>query len=216
MLLVSEIFSSIEGEGIRAGYPATFIRLFGCNLRCTYCDSMYACEGTEFIKMTIPEIMSIVRSMGNKRITLTGGEPLIHKNVKELILALIADDCEVNIETNGAVDIAPYVDMADVIITMDFKCTDSGMREKMIHNNLFHLRTKDVLKFVVGSRQDLLDMLSVVSAFKSLTAQVFVSPVFGKIEPVEIVNFIKEHKLQGVRLQLQLHKFIWEPQKRGV
>lgn len=216
MLLVNEIFSSIEGEGIRAGYPATFIRLFGCNLRCTYCDSMYACEGTEFIKMTIPEIMSVVRSMGNKRITLTGGEPLIHKNVEKLILALIANDCEVNIETNGAADIAPYVDMANVIITMDFKCTDSGMREKMIYDNFFHLRAKDVLKFVVGSREDLYDMLNIVKAFDGVNAQVFVSPVFGKIEPAEIVDFIKEHKLQDVRLQLQLHKFIYPVNMRGV
>lgn len=216
MLLVSEIFSSIEGEGIRAGYPATFIRLFGCNLRCTYCDSMYACEGTEFVKMSIAEIMSAVEAMGNKRVTLTGGEPLIHKNVHELVTALLDKDYEVNIETNGAVDIASYVHMNNVIITMDFKCTDSGMREKMIYDNLFCLTSKDVLKFVVGSREDLYDMLNIVKTFYGITAQMFVSPVFGKIEPAEIVDFIKEHKLQGVRLQLQLHKFIWEPQKRGV
>ena len=216
MLLVSEIFSSIEGEGIRAGYPATFIRLFGCNLRCTYCDSMYACEGNEFVKMSIDEILSVVDAMHNKRVTLTGGEPLIHKNVHELVTALLGKDYEVNIETNGAVHIAPYAHLKNVIITMDFKCTDSGMREKMIYDNFFHLRAKDVLKFVVGSREDLYDMLNIVKAFDGVNAQVFVSPVFCKIEPAEIVDFLKEHKLQDVRLQLQLHKFIWEPQKRGV
>lgn len=214
-MLVNEIFSSIEGEGIRAGYPVTFIRLYGCNLHCSYCDTRYSCEGGEFTKMTVDEILDVVAELGFHRVTLTGGEPLIHRDVNTLILALLKAGYEVNVETNGAVYIESYTHYKKLIITLDYKSISSGENSAMWLSNFPLLRKHDVLKFVVGSREDLDDMRRIVT-FNNLDCNIYVSPVFGKIEPKEIVEYIKEHKLENCRVQLQMHKFIWPPQQRGV
>ena len=209
---VVEIFKSIDGEGIRAGFPVTFIRLFGCNLRCSYCDSLYACDGTGYSDMNIEEILIEVYKLGCKRITLTGGEPLIHKDSKKLIVALITDGFEVNIETNGSIPVGDVM-LSNVILTVDYKCPTSGMESKMHMTNLERLRDKDVLKFVVGSRED----LDVCRRLRKFTkAQIFISPVFGKIEPKEIVEYMLVNEMEDCRIQLQLHKFIWNPEQRGV
>lgn len=209
---VVEIFKSIDGEGIRAGFPVTFIRLFGCNLRCSYCDSLYACDGAGYSDMTIEEILTDVYKLGCKRITLTGGEPLIHKDAKKLIVALMTDGFEVNIETNGSIPVCDVM-FSNVILTVDYKCPTSGMESKMHMTNLEMLRDKDVLKFVVGSRED----LDVCKRLRKFTkAQIFISPVFGKIEPKEIVEYMLENEMEDCRIQLQLHKFIWNPEQRGV
>ena len=211
---VVEIFKSIDGEGIRAGFPVTFIRLAGCNLNCSYCDSLYACDwkDEDVTEMTPQEIFKNVYQKGNKRITLTGGEPLIHDDVDCLIDILTRRGFEVNIETNGSVDITRYLER-NIIVTMDYKCPSSNMTELMLLENLESLRKKDVLKFVVGSKQDLDCCRDII---KYTDAQIFISPVFGKIEPKEIVEYMIEHDMQDCRIQLQLHKFIWEPDKRGV
>lgn len=214
-MLVNEIFSSIEGEGIRAGYPVTFVRLYGCNLHCSYCDTRYSCEGGDFKKMTVDEILDAVANLGFHRVTLTGGEPLIHRDVNTLVLALLNAGYEVNIETNGAVYIAPYTQHKKLIITLDYKSISSGENSAMWLSNLPLLRKHDVLKFVVGSQEDLDDMRRVVT-FNPLTCNIYISPVFGKIEAKDIVEYIKEHKLENCRVQLQMHKFIWPPQQRGV
>ena len=214
-MLVNEIFSSIEGEGIRAGYPVTFIRLYGCNLHCSYCDTRYSCEGGDYEFMSIDEILKVVADLGFHRVTLTGGEPLIHRDVNELILTLINAGYEVNIETNGAVYIAPYTTFKKLIITLDYKSISSGENESMWLSNIPLLRKRDVLKFVVGSQEDLDDMRRIVVEYNPICS-IYVSPVFGKIEPKEIVEYIKEHKLENCRVQLQMHKFIWPPQQRGV
>lgn len=211
---VVEIFKSIDGEGIRAGFPVTFIRLAGCNLNCSYCDSRYACDckDEDIVEMTPVEIYSDVYKKGNTRITLTGGEPLIHEDVNFLIDILTRNGFEVNIETNGSVNIEPYL-QKNILVTMDYKCPSSNMNEFMVLKNLELLRKKDVLKFVVGSKEDLdccRDMI------KYTNAQVFISPVFGKIEPKEIVEYMLEHDMQDCRIQLQLHKFIFPPDARGV
>lgn len=211
---VVEIFKSIDGEGIRAGFPVTFIRLAGCNLHCSYCDSNYACDykDEDVTEMTPQEIYNKVYKMGCVRITLTGGEPLIHENVNSLIEILTCNGFKVNIETNGSVNIERYL-RRNILITMDYKCPSSNMNEFMVLKNLELLRKTDVLKFVVGSKEDLdccRDMI------KYTNAQVFISPVFGKIEPKEIVEYMLEHDMQDCRIQLQLHKFIWSPDKRGV
>lgn len=209
---VVEIFKSIDGEGIRAGYPVTFIRLEGCNLRCSYCDTRYSYENAEFTEMTVDEVYTKVFKLGCERITLTGGEPLIHEDVKALIYKLHDNGFEVNIETNGSIDIEQYR-LRNNIITMDYKCPSSGMTESMLLSNLELLRKKDVLKFVVGSKED----LDVCRDIKKYTnAQIFISPVFGQIEPREIVEYMLEHDMQDCRIQLQLHKFIWPPEMRGV
>lgn len=213
---VVEIFKSIDGEGIRAGFPVTFIRLAGCNLRCEYCDTTYSYDVSKAKEMTISEILASVSSLNCKRITLTGGEPLIHDSVEGLIRMLVRRGYEVNIETNGSVDIQPYVNaLGNPIITMDYKCPCSGMEDKMLKSNLLMLRKTDVLKFVVGSVKDLLICHEIICC-NDIKAQIFISPVFGKIEPKEIVDYVIGHNMNDCRVQLQLHKIIWDPELRGV
>lgn len=209
-LLVNEIFASIDGEGKRAGELATFIRLTGCNLRCSYCDTAYAFK--EGKPMTVQEIVDKVTQ---KRVTLTGGEPLT-QDVKPLLKALKGH--EVNIETNGSIDIAPYFDFDNVFFTVDYKSGSSGMNKKMLMSNFKKLRSKDVLKFVIGSFEDLEEAkLFYLNHFADLQDyKIYVSPVFGQIEPKDIVEFMKKNNLGQWRIQLQLHKFIWNPKKRGV
>lgn len=214
---ISEIFLSIEGEGIRAGYPAIFIRTYGCNLRCSYCDSMYALEGGDYIDMTLADIMRRVRQYKGvtRYVTVTGGEPLIQSGMKELLAELADSGFDVNVETNGAVPIEGVT--PKVMITMDWKCPSSNMCDQMITENLEGLISTDVLKFVVGSQEDLRCMKRILEEQgPALKCHVFVSPVFGKIESKEIVQFLLDNCLSQVRIQLQLHKFIWDPNMRGV
>lgn len=221
---VSEIFTSIEGEGIRAGYPAIFIRLFGCNIRCTYCDSQYACIGNDYKEMTVQDVVNAVHEFDDQyhisRVTLTGGEPLLQEpEVYELIEVLTTQDYEINIETNGAVSIQNVMTTGDpknIIVTMDWKSVSSGMSEFMLVDNLQYLRKQDVLKFVVGTNEDLDQMLSVLNRFPDLPCSIFVSPVFGQISPATIVEYMLSHKLSDVRIQIQIHKYIWDPNMRGV
>ena len=209
---VVEIFKSIDGEGIRVGYPVTFIRLAGCNLRCNYCDTKYSYADEKFTEMTPQEIYNQVYKLGGKRITLTGGEPLIHKDVKVLVDLLIQKGYEVNIETNGSVDITLFLDK-HTIITMDYKCASSDMEDKMLLDNISKLRKQDVLKFVVSDDNDL---DTVQRIYRNTKATVYISPVFGRIEPKQIVEYMLEHNMENCRVQVQLHKIIWNPEERGV
>lgn len=217
-LIVNEIFGSIDGEGLRTGELATFIRLAGCNLRCSYCDTDYSLTIKDGEEMSIEEIIQKVKEIGYKNITLTGGEPLIHKNVKQLINALIEQEYKVNIETNGAVDISPYIDK-DLLITMDYKTNSSGMIKFMINNNLKLLRENDVLK-IVCKKSDFKDIKELLKN-NNIKCYLYLSPIFNEIEYYELVDFLKElHKekydTSKTRVQVQLHKIIWEPSKRGV
>lgn len=209
---VTEIFKSIDGEGIRTGLPVIFIRLHGCNLRCKFCDTRYGCVGNQFTLMTCEEIVNKCKDLGGKRITLTGGEPLIDSEANALIFALQKEGFEVNVETNGSIYIGDC--LAD-IITMDYKTSASGMEDRMLLKNINLLREHDVLKFVVGSFKDLSTMKAIIEVYKPV-CRVFVSPVFGMIEPAELVEFVLENKLEDVTVQVQLHKIIWDPNKRGV
>lgn len=210
-LRVTEIFDSIEGEGKRAGKLATFVRLTGCNLRCSYCDTAYAFDGGEEMRLD-----DIVHRIHYHNVTLTGGEPLA-QDVRDLLDALRGHD--VNIETNGSINIQPFFrDYPDAFFTIDYKCGGSGMTKAMCLSNFSNMRKKDVLKFVVGSREDLEQAFDVFRQFYGnlRNRQIFVSPVFGQIDPQDIVAFMKENNLWSWRVQLQLHKFIWNPQERGV
>ena len=216
---VSEVFDSIEGEGKRTGYMSIFVRLTGCNLRCSYCDTKYAqIMGQEDTEMTEEELVEKIKSYPWKKVTLTGGEPLLH-NVDSLVSTLSKENYEVNIETNGAV---PLLETRynNVFYTMDWKCPSSGENGRMLYDNLRKLDRKDVLKFVVGNKDDLDEMRKIAEnkdyAYWWVRPLIYVSPVFGEIEPVEIVEYLKEHKLRGVCMQVQLHKIIWSPDKRGV
>ncbi len=214
MYKVNEIFHSIEGEGIRTGARVVFIRLYGCNLHCSYCDTRYSCEGRDYKEMTLEQILEEVDQYDCGLVTLTGGEPLLFPESKELVEALLKEGYEVNIETNGSIDITDFVIYNDVIITLDYKCKSSDMEGSMNLHNWKRLRPTDALKFVVSNREELEEAERLCRNLRP-DAQIFLSPVFGQIEAAEIVEFVKESKMPA-RVQLQLHKFIWEPNKRGV
>lgn len=214
---VNEIFYSIEGEGKRAGLPCVFIRLYGCNLNCSYCDTRYSCEGNEYTEMTVREIIEKVLEFGCKNVTVTGGEPLIHEDIDKLLFELSNHSLWTNVETNGSIEPIRTVlgQIPHVFFTMDFKTGASGMTHKMNIEAFTMLEDNDVIKFVVGSVGDLDQS---VKFYKNnfIKAIPYVSPVFGMIEPKEIAEYLKEYHLDNWKLQLQLHKYIWDPKKRGV
>ncbi len=223
---VIEIFDSIDGEGIRTGQPCTFIRLAGCNLRCSYCDTLYALFGEdepcEYTEMTVEEIVARANPKF-RRITLTGGEPLIHKDCDVLIDALLKQGYEVNIETNGAVDTRPFREgheTDELFFTIDYKLPSSDMENKMLWDNFVSLKPYDVIKFVVGSDEDLSVMKSVMEKIAPVYEKmphVFAGVVFGEYEPIKLIDAIMaEPVLKDVRYQIQLHKQIWHPDERGV
>jgi 7-carboxy-7-deazaguanine synthase len=234
-LPVSEIFYSIDGEGARTGAPTIFIRLFGCNLKCTYCDTRYACEAETPDKDGIVgyDMMDFDRILYNIRryepckcITLTGGEPLIHPAASELVTVLRENGYWVNIETNGSIDLEPFIaeqdkfgpkkSSMDYFFTMDWKSITSGESTAMLKSNLDLLEATDVLKFVVGSDDDLNQMKKLLEDYPDIDAQIYVSPVWGEIAPDHIVEYLLNNKLVYVKVQVQLHKIIWRPDKRGV
>jgi 7-carboxy-7-deazaguanine synthase len=218
---VLEIFSSIDGEGIRTGKLVTFLRVYGCNLRCSFCDTTYSYAAPEDNFMSVEEIVSQIGQLGNKRITLTGGEPLIHSGIVPLIEALTDLGYELNIETNGSVDINTILDnkrlaLDKIILTIDWKSISSGMNKNMLVSNLVNARPKDVIKFVVGNAEDINYMIDVLRETKPTCKNIYISPVFGEIEMAEIVDAMKAFNLQDCTLQMQLHKIVWPPAMRGV
>lgn len=217
---VVESFLSINGEGKKAGQLAAFIRFAGCNLNCSYCDTLWANQpNTVFEWMTKEEIYERIRSFGVVNVTLTGGEPLLQADLYELIEYLVKDEklC-IEIETNGSVDITPYFAMEDrVSMTVDYKLPESGMEAAMLLSNFEYVRPQDTVKFVCGSHKDLLRAKEVMEQYELISkCSCYLSPVFGKIEPAEMVTFMKEHQLNGVNLQIQMHKVIWDPELKGV
>jgi 7-carboxy-7-deazaguanine synthase len=213
---VNEIFTSIDGEGLTAGELATFIRFTGCNLRCEWCDTKYSFDNG--IEMPIDEILTCVPE-NVPNVTLTGGEPLLQGDIDMLIGRLLDEGHKVNIETNGAVYIGNLIHIEEVLITMDYKLPSSKMESKMITENIGILKPNDVLKFVVGSDEDLARMKEVIQQ-EQPKCYIYISSVFSKIEPAHIIEWMKHNadflKPYKVRFQLQLHKFIWNPNKRGV
>lgn len=212
---VVEIFKSIDGEGKRAGLPTTFIRLAGCNLRCRYCDTSYAFNIPEAKGMHLDEIVKKVENYGVKSITITGGEPLVHSGVTELLLMLNNMGIfDINVETNGSIDPSCYHKLKNVWFTVDYKCPSSGEESHMNPKAFESLRPQDVLKFVVGDKDDLYKASQVIEKYKT-KSQIYFSPVFG-YPAREIVDFILDHGLNDCKVQLQMHKYIWDPEERGV
>ena len=213
MLKVNEIYYSVQGESTAAGLPCVFVRLTYCNLRCTYCDTEYAFyEGKD---ISIPEIISEVKKYDCKLVEITGGEPLVQiDECLDLMKQLCNEGFEVLIETGGSLTIKDIDSRVKVI--MDLKCPSSGMEKKNLYENIDYLKPSDELKFVIGSREDY--DWSKENIFKyslDKKCEILFSVVFGKLEPVHLVNWILEDKL-NVRFQLQMHKFIWHPETKGV
>lgn len=211
-LKINEIFVSIQGESSYAGRPCVFIRLTHCNLRCSYCDTEYAFfEGRE---MTIGQIIQKVADYRCNLVEVTGGEPLIQKNVHVLMKILCDSGYEVLLETAGHMDVSP-VDPR-VIKIMDVKCPSSGESEKIHWENLGSLNSRDELKFVIGDRTDFDWAVKIISERQlDKKNQILFSPVYGHIDNRQLAEWILQEKLP-VRMQLQMHKYIWDPGKRGV
>lgn len=217
---IAEMFSSINGEGTHAGQLAFFIRFTGCNLNCSYCDTKWAnVPNAPFTEMTGEEILSEVKKSGIKNVTVTGGEPLIQPNIISLLEMLCGGGHYVEIETNGSADVSEILKIKGErpALTMDYKLPSSGMENHMRTENFALLEARDTVKFVSGSRADLERALEIIREYGLIgKCAVYISPVFGEIEPAEIVDFMLENKLNGVNVQLQMHKFIWNPKMRGV
>lgn len=219
MLPVVEKFVSINGEGAHAGELAAFIRFRGCNLSCSYCDTCWAnCETAPAEYEAPEELAEWVREQGINNVTLTGGEPLLHKECIRTAELLIEQGCRVEIETNGSIHLERLAaSERRPVFTMDYKLPSSGMEQFMCRDNFRLLGKHDTVKFVSGTLEDLERAAEVIGEYGLIQrCHVYISPVFGEIEPADIVAFMEERRLNGVRLQLQLHKFIWEPSRRGV
>jgi len=213
---VSEIFYSIQGEGTRAGLPCIFVRLQGCLLRCSWCDTPYALELNQAeTMMTGQEIIDQIKSINCNFVEFTGGEPLEQPEIKQIMNYLCDNNYEVAIETAG------YIDLGDldsrIIKIMDIKCPDSKMHKKNNYDNINYLTDNDEVKFVISSINDYVWAKDKVIEYKlnEKCKSVLFSPVFGKISNLELAELILADNLP-VRFQLQFHKYIWEPNKRGV
>jgi 7-carboxy-7-deazaguanine synthase len=217
-LRVTEIFHSVQGESTWAGLPCTFIRLTGCPLRCTWCDTEYSFHGGE--KMSLDAIVERVQEIGTPVVEITGGEPLIHRNAFVLADRLLAGGFTVLVETSGAVDVSPLDPRVHRI--MDLKCPDSGEESKNLWSNLDHLTDRDEVKFVIASRRDYEWARDVIRsrgldervAQGTLRALLF-SPVWESMDFRLLAEWVLEDRLP-VRYQIQLHKIIWGANVHGV
>lgn len=217
---VVEKFVSINGEGVFAGQLAVFIRFQGCNLSCSFCDTAWANEDSAaFIFMTEQQLYHYIKETGIKNVTLTGGEPLLVPDIVQLLLLLAADQClHVEIETNGSVALNSFASISNPpAFTMDYKLPGSFMESKMLVSNFNLLTKKDTVKFVVGDTKDLNRAKEIIKAYDLTTkCHIYISPVFGKIKLEEIVDYLIQNRMNDVTMQLQLHKVIWHPDKKGV
>lgn len=212
-LLINEIFYSIQGESTRAGCPCVFVRLTGCNLRCSWCDTEYAFS--EGRKMTVAEVSERVLGYRCELVEVTGGEPLLQAAVHPLIDVLLSAGKIVLIETSGASDVSTLDPR--VIKIMDVKCPGSGEVASNLWSNLDHLAPHDEIKFVVSDRADYEWARGVIREreLASRVSAVLMSCAFGRLAPASLAAWILEDRLPA-RLQLQIHKHIWHPQARGV
>ena len=212
-LTINEIYFSVQGESTWAGLPCVFVRLTFCDLRCTYCDTEYAFyEGK---KRSLGEIVDDVLAYDCPLVEITGGEPLLQRNVLPLMAMLADADRTILLETSGAHDISAVDPRVHRI--MDLKTPGSGEVERNLFSNIDYLTSRDEVKFVIGSREDYEWSRAHLREHRlaDRCRAVLFSPIFGRIDPREIVEWILVDKLP-VRFQLQMHKFIWTPTQRGV
>lgn len=215
-LTVNEIFYSIQGESTFAGQPCIFVRLTGCDLRCTYCDTEYAFyEGK---KRTLDSIVAEVAGHPCRLVEITGGEPLLQKRVHRLMTRLCDDGYTVLLETSGAHDISPIDPRVHRI--MDLKAPGSGECARNRMENLALLGPRDEVKFVIGSEEDYAwasgQIRAGIPGWADRVNAILVSPVFGEMTPLALATRVLADALPRVRMQVQMHKLIWEPNQRGV
>ena len=212
MIKINEIYLSVQGESTHTGLPCIFIRLTGCNLRCSWCDTAYAFH--EGKNMSIDEILQKVENFGIHLVEITGGEPLMQDNVYTLMRRLIENGYKVMLETGGSISLERVP--KDVIKIMDLKCPGSGEQEKNNLDNLKLLVPHDEVKFVILDKKDYEWSRDIIKRYKiNEIAHILISPVFDKLELKEIVKWILKDRLP-VRLQTQLHKIIWDKNTIGV
>ena len=211
-LKINEIYFSVQGESSYSGLPCIFVRLTYCNLRCTYCDSEYSFyEGK---KMKIVDILKEIKKYSCNLVEVTGGEPLLQKNCINLLNELVKNKYDVLLETSGSLSISDVPNK--VINIIDFKCPSSKMDSKNMWDNINYLKKNDEIKFVIGDRNDYEWTKQKIKEFElNQICNILISPVYGQIEPKEIVNWILEDNLK-VRFQIQMHKEIWSADKKGV
>ncbi|HLA48709.1 MAG: 7-carboxy-7-deazaguanine synthase [Nitrospinae bacterium RIFCSPLOWO2_12_39_16] len=218
-LQVTEIFKSIQGESSLSGTPCVFIRLTGCNLRCRYCDTVYAYEGGDWL--SIDDILSKVDDYKCNLVEITGGEPLLQNGVYLLISALLKTGKSILIETNGSIDIERVqgfkgLRIQGLKIIMDIKCPDSGMSERMNWGNLDKLYNNDEVKFVINSRGDYDWSKEIIKKYSLADrCHILMSPVYDNLTAEELSEWILNDNL-NVRLNLQIHKYIWGESVKGV
>lgn len=219
-LLITEIFHSLQGETSLTGLPFAFIRLTGCNLRCAYCDSAYAFKGGT--RMSIEQILETIAPYQVRHALLTGGEPLLQRQTPRLLDALIEKGYQVSIETHGEISIAAVADRARII--MDIKTPSSGMSRGGYRNNLPHLKSTDEIKFVIASEEDYVWARELVISGQLPTKEILFSPganakgapgKIAAIPPKRLAERILEDRLP-VRMQIQLHKYLWGADTTGV
>ncbi len=219
---VVEKFVSINGEGNTAGQLAVFIRFAGCNLKCSYCDTLWANDvnRVSYEEMSAEDVLDYIKETGIRNITLTGGEPLLQEGILQLLSLLAIDNnLRVELETNGSIDLNNFTKIKPnrPVFTMDYKLGSSNMEHEMKISNFELLSTQDTVKFVVGDVSDLEAAKCLICKYHLTDkCSVHFSPVFDKINMQTIVEFMKQNKMNGVRLQPQIHKIIWHPSMRGV
>ncbi len=211
---ITEIYKSIQGESTHAGRPCIFVRTNRCDLRCSWCDSEFTFTGG--VMMSVDEVLAEVERLGQGLVEITGGEPMLQKDIGELATRLCDAGRTVLVETGGHRDISPAALDPRVIRIMDVKCPGSGESDKNLWENLDHLRATDEVKFVLAGRADYewaRDVIRRHALERRVT--VLLSVAHGLADPREVVEWMLDDGLD-VRFQLQMHKFIWEPAARGV
>ncbi len=212
-LRIIEIFASVQGESSLTGLPTTFVRLAACNLRCRWCDTTYSFGRGEAV--AVEQIIETVQKNGCQCVCITGGEPLLQQEVYPLMQTLCNLGYTVSLETSGSLPTNQVDERVRVIL--DIKCPGSKMSKKNHWPNLAQLRSHDEVKFVIADREDYLYSVDVCRRYQLFDkkCELLFSPVFGELEPKQLVKWILEDRLP-IRLNLQIHKFIWSPETKGV
>ena len=210
-MLLSEIFLSIQGESTYVGLPCVFVRLAGCNLSCTWCDTTYANTGTDDRELTVDAVMKEVGAYKCALVEITGGEPMLQADTLPLTERLLEDGYDVLIETNGSVNLSAFDER--IVKVVDVKCPMSGQAGSFLVENLEYITPGDEIKFVIGARNDYDFARKFIDDFiKDRTAKVLFAPVKPNLDPRELADWILKDRL-NVRLQLQMHSYIWEGER---